>query len=276
MTRDEALDVTKIYSVAGLFAAKPSIATRRPFRAPHHSISHVALAGGGSVPKPGEISLAHAGVLFLDEFFEFSRGAIEAMRQPLEDGTITIARAAGTFTYPARYILVAAMNPCPCGYRGSRTRDCRCDDATVARYAAKLSGPLLDRIDLQIDLERVDFDDLVSAQPAEPSAAIRARVEAARRLQHERYAGTRIACNAHVPAGRLRVLCALDGDSTELLKRAFARGAVSARGFDRITRVARTIADLAGSPAIGRAHVAEALRLRPTAAGAETAAALPV
>jgi MoxR-like ATPase len=180
MTSNEALEVTKVYSVAGLLGSRPSIVRARPFRFPHHTISQTALVGGGSVVKPGEISLAHHGVLFLDELPEFARGAIEVMRQPIEEGTVTIARASGTFTYPARFMLVASMNPCPCGYRGTRSAECRCDDAAVAKYVSKLSGPLLDRIDLQIEVSRVPFDDMVRTGGAERSATIRARVLAAR------------------------------------------------------------------------------------------------
>ena len=180
MSTAEALEVTKIYSVAGLLGADAGIVATRPFRAPHHTISQVALAGGGGVPKPGEISLAHHGVLFLDEVAEFGRTALETMRQPLEEGVVTIGRAAGTFAYPARFALIASMNPCPCGFRGTRTSDCRCDDATVARYVGKLSGPLLDRIDVHVEVTRVGFDEMLARAAGEPSAAIRGRVEAAR------------------------------------------------------------------------------------------------
>jgi magnesium chelatase family protein len=189
MSAAEALDVTKIYSVAGLLAEDAGVVASRPFRAPHHTISQSALVGGGSIPRPGEISLAQHGVLFLDELPEFSRGALETMRQPLEEGTVTIARAAGSFTFPARFTLVASMNPCPCGFRGARTSDCRCDEAAIAKYVAKLSGPLLDRIDLHVDVTRVDFEELLTRRAAEPSAVVRARVEAARAVQSARYRG---------------------------------------------------------------------------------------
>src|SRR5579875_397734 len=187
MSTNESLDVTKIYSVAGLLGPKPQLVTERPFRSPHHTISEVALVGGGSIPKPGEISLAHHGVLFLDELPEFRRSALEVMRQPIEDGTVTIARSAGTFNYPARFMLVASMNPCPCGMRGTRDADCRCDDAVVAKYVAKLSGPLLDRIDLQIEVARITFTELTAGERAEASSAIRARVVDARERQRTRY-----------------------------------------------------------------------------------------
>jgi magnesium chelatase family protein len=225
-------------------------------------ISHIALVGGGTHPKPGEISLAQHGVLYLDELAEFSRNALEVMRQPLEEGSITIARAAGTITYPARFMLVASMNPCPCGYRGSRANDCRCDDATVAKYVAKLSGPLLDRIDLHVTVARVSFEEMVGAEPIEPSYAIRSRVERARGLQRRRLEPYAVACNAQIAAADVRAACALDAGSMELLQTAMARGSVSARAFDRIARVARTIADLAGAAEIARSHVAEALLYR--------------
>jgi len=262
MTAHEALEVTKIYSVAGLLEGNAGIIASRPFRAPHHTISQVALCGGGSIPRPGEISLAQNGVLFLDELPEYSRAALEVMRQPLEEGSVTIARAAGSFTYPARFALVASMNPCPCGFRGTRTSDCRCDDATVARYAAKLSGPLLDRIDLHIDVARVPFDDIVARGAGESSAAIRARVEAARAVQRERYAGTAFHTNAGVTGSAVRRFCTLDSGATELLRTASAKGYLSARGLDRIARVARTIADLAGVADVAAPHVAEAIGYR--------------
>jgi magnesium chelatase family protein len=262
MSAAEALDVTKIYSVAGLLADDAGVIATRPFRAPHHTISQSALAGGGIIPRPGEISLAQHGVLFLDELPEFSRTALETMRQPLEDGTISIARAAGSFTFPARFTLVASMNPCPCGFRGSRTSDCRCDDATIAKYIAKLSGPLLDRIDLHVDVARVAFEEMLARQAAEPSAAIRARVEAARAIQSARYAGAPIHTNAAVAGRDVRRYCPLSADATALLRAASAKGQLSARALDRIARVARTIADLARSSEIGAAHVAEAIAYR--------------
>jgi magnesium chelatase family protein len=264
MTNDEALEVTKIYSVAGMLPGgeHAGIVTARPFRAPHHTISQIALCGGGANPRPGEISLAQHGVLFLDELPEFNRAALEVMRQPLEEGTISIGRAAGQFVFPARFALVAAMNPCPCGFRGTRGGNCRCDDGAVARYGAKLSGPLLDRIDLHVDVSRVPFDEIVAKTAAETSAAVRVRVEAARAVQRKRYDGKAIQTNAVIPARDVRNHCALDGAATALLRDAASRGRLSARALDRIARVARTIADLSGAPAIEAAHVAEAIGYR--------------
>ncbi len=262
MSVHEALDVTKIYSVAGLLVGASGIVKARPFRFPHHTISHVALVGGGALVKPGEISLAHHGVLFLDELPEFSRSAIEVMRQPLEEGTVTIARAAGTFTYPARFQLVASMNPCPCGYRGTRSVECRCDDALVAKYVSKLSGPLLDRIDLQIELARVPFDDMARYDAGERSPQVRERVIAARLLQAHRFGDAGIVCNAEIPANALRRYCALDDAAMRLLSHASAKRQFSARALDRIARVARTIADLAGMESIRADHVAEAIQYR--------------
>jgi magnesium chelatase family protein len=262
MTNAEALDVTKVYSVAGLLGPRPRVVATRPFRAPHHTASRVSLVGGGSMPRPGEISLAQHGVLYLDELGEFPRSTLEVLRQPLEEGTVTIARAAGTLSFPARFTLVASMNPCPCGFRGVRGSDCRCDDATVQKYLGKLSGPLLDRIDLHVSVSRVSFDELVQRAPAETSTTIRARVEAARERQTARLAGAGVSTNAAIPAAAVRRLCPLDTGTLGLLEGSVTRGTLSARAFDRVVRVARTIADLAGTEQIERVHVAEALVYR--------------
>jgi len=262
MSLSEALDVTKIYSVAGMLREERGIVRVRPFRYPHHTISHAALVGGGAQARPGEISLAHHGVLFLDELPEFSRTTIEVLRQPLEEGVVTIARAAGSFCYPARFQLVASMNPCPCGFRGVRNAECRCDDAAVARYANKLSGPLLDRIDLQIEIARVPFDDMVRRDAAESSEHVRTRVLGARARQAQRLAHLGLNANADIPAAAVRKLCALDDSAIRLLKHASAKRQFSARALDRLARVARTIADLAGREEIAAEHVAEAIGYR--------------
>ena len=258
MTPDESLDVTSVYSIAGLLGTEPQIVHRRPFRAPHHTSSRIALVGGGSTPRPGEVTLASRGVLYLDEIAEFPRSTLEVLRQPLEDGTVTIARAAGSCTFPARFSLVASMNPCPCGQRGERNADCRCDDAAVERYRSRISGPLLDRIDLHVNVVRVPYGELSGAKDAEPSAAIRTRVVAARERQRAR---TR-SVNADLRGSDLRIHAALDAPSSALLEGVMQRERLSARSFDRIVRVARTIADLAGAERLAREHVAEALLYR--------------
>jgi magnesium chelatase family protein len=260
MTDDESLDVTAIYSIAGLLGNEPRIVHRRPFRAPHHTSSRIALVGGGSTPRPGEVTLASRGVLYLDEIAEFPRAALEVLRQPLEDGTVTIARAAGTCTFPARFSLVASMNPCPCGRRGDRNADCRCDDAAVERYRSRISGPLLERIDLHVNVVRVPYGELSAAQQSEPSTAVRARVITARERQLKR----NHTLNAHLRGADLRLHARLDDASSALLESVMQRERLSARSFDRIVRVARTIADLAGHESLARDHVAEALLYRRT------------
>ena len=243
MSPDESLDVTSVYSIAGLLGADPHIVRRRPFRAPHHTSSRIALIGGGTTPRPGEVTLASRGVLYLDEVAEFPRSTLEVLRQPLEDGTVTIARAAGTYTFPARFSLIASMNPCPCGRRGDRNADCRCDDTAVERYRGRVSGPLLDRIDLHVNVMTVPYGELSATTQAEPSLVIRTRVVAARERQHAR-CGT---LNAHLRGNDLRTHAALDAASSQLLEGVMQRERLSARSYDRIIRVARTtIADLAG------------------------------
>jgi magnesium chelatase family protein len=258
LTPDEALDVTAIASIAGLLGTDPHVVQRRPFRAPHHTSSRIALIGGGATPRPGEVTLASHGVLYLDEVAEFPRATLEVLRQPLEDGTVTIARAAGSYTFPARFSLIASMNPCPCGYRGERSADCRCNDAVVERYRGRISGPLLDRVDLHIRVAPVAYDELARSQPGESSATIRDRVVAARAIQWQR--GRML--NAHLRGNDLRRHAQLDAASATLLEQLMTRERTSARTYDRIIRVGRTIADLAGAAIIARDHLAEALLYR--------------
>lgn len=262
LTPAEALEITKIHSVAGTLPGGSGLLHHRPFRAPHHNISPQGLAGGGVVPHPGEISLAHGGVLFLDELPEFSRQTMECLRQPLEDGVVTISRVSASLTYPCNFMLVAAMNPCPCGYFGHPTRSCTCTATAASRYMNKISGPLLDRVDLHIEVPPVDFDHLSSGEKAESSAAIKARVNAAREIQRRRFAGTDIVSNATIPTGRLAEMCPLSDAAKSLLKNAFERMGLSARAYDRLLKVSRTIADLAGSETLEAAHVAEAIQYR--------------
>lgn len=263
MTADEAIEVTQIYSVAGLLHADRPLITERPFRAPHHSASSAALVGGGTFPRPGEISLAHRGVLFLDEFPEFPRFVLETLRQPLEDGIVTIARAQGTLTFPARFTLVASQNPCPCGFATDPERRCTCAPTAVLRYQKKISGPLLDRIDLHVEVPRVQFEKLTDANPGESSARIRERVMAARERQTKRFAGTRAQANSDMAIKDLKAYCRLPDEGLELLRTAVARLHLSARSFHRMLKLARTIADLAGNDDIQTNHVAEAIQYRP-------------
>lgn len=259
----EALEITKLYSVAGLVPPQASLIAQRPFRSPHHSVSNAGLVGGSSNPKPGEISLAHHGVLFLDELPEFRRDIIELLRQPLEEGQVTICRASMTVTYPAQVTLCAAMNPCPCGYRGDTVKNCTCTPYAADRYWSKLSGPLLDRIDIQVSVPRLSQEDLLGTDPAEPSSSIRERVIAARERQTQRFASaTGVFCNAQMKNRQLRDHCQLDADSLKLLRHAITRLGLSGRSYDRILKVARTIADLQGSEHLQPDHVAEAIQYR--------------
>ena len=262
MTFEESIETTKIHSVAGILSEQASLITQRPFRAPHHTISPAGLSGGGTVPRPGEISLAHNGVLFLDELPEFSRDAMEVLRQPIEDGQVTISRVSGSLTYPCSMMVVAAMNPCPCGYYGHPVRECTCSQNAVGRYLSKVSGPLLDRLDLHIEVAPVEYEHLVSTQKEESSASIRQRVNAARHLQQQRYQGLGFSCNANLPAPAVNRFCPMDDGATALLSRAFDTMGLSARAYDRILKVSRTIADLDGAEVISRRHIAEAVQYR--------------
>lgn len=260
---EEAMEVTKIHSAAGLLKGGCGITEERPFRAPHHSASSIALVGGGQKAAPGEISLAHCGVLFLDEFPEFKKDAMEALRQPLEDGQITITRANSRATYPAHFMLVAAMNPCPCGNFGSRQAQCRCTPSQVQKYRNRISGPLMDRIDLHVEMTEVEYGDISAKdENAESSAVIRARVNEARRIQRERFAKEKIFCNAQMNNRLAEKYCALDRQAEELLRQAFSNLGLSARAYHRILKVARTIADLDGKSGILPEHIAEAVQYR--------------
>lgn len=262
MTFDESIETTKIHSIAGILDTKNPFVKTRPFRSPHHTVSAAGLTGGGSVPRPGEISLAHNGVLFLDELPEFRRDVMEAMRQPLEDGKVTISRVAGSLTYPSSVMLVAAMNPCPCGFFGHPTKQCICSQNAVRKYLNRISGPMLDRIDLHVEVPPVNYGELSSASREETSAEIRERVNRARRVQTERYKGTSVTCNARLTPSMLKKYCVLDSAASEYLSLSFDRLGMSARAYDRILKVARTVADLAGSEIIKKEHIFSAISFR--------------
>lgn len=262
MSRGEMIQSTEIYSVAGLTSREHPIVSMRPFRAPHHTVSAAGLSGGGTSPRPGEISLAHNGVLFLDELPEFRSDVLEVLRQPLEDGEVTVSRVAGTVTYPSRFMLVCAMNPCKCGWYGHPSGRCRCTERDVRRYHSKISGPLLDRIDLIVEVPALDYEELSRRSSAERSADIKKRVNAAREIQRRRFGGDGTMCNAHIGSREMSEICALDAEGQALMHAAFDSMGLSARSYDRILRVARTIADLDGQETISPEHVAEAIQYR--------------
>ena len=259
---EEALETTRIYSVVGMLGKDQRLITKRPFRAPHHTISDAGLIGGGQLPRPGEVSLAHHGVLFLDEFCEFKKHVLEALRQPLEDQQVTISRAASAITYPAAFMLVAAMNPCPCGYHMDPKHECRCTDHQILKYRSRISGPLMDRIDIHVEVPAVRRAEIGGKDDGEPSASIRERVLAARHIQTARFKRSKISCNAKMGTRHIKRYCPLDAASEHLLGSAMDRLGLSARGYHRILKIARTLADLSASKAIGPDHIAEAIQYR--------------
>jgi magnesium chelatase family protein len=262
MQLDECIETTKIHSIMGMLDDSNPIVTARPFRSPHHTISSSGLVGGGTIPQPGEISLAHNGILFLDELTEFHKSTLELLRQPLEDQKVTISRASGTATYPSEFMLVTAMNPCPCGYFHHPERKCRCSPAVRNRYLSKISGPLLDRIDIHVEVSPVPIDSLVSDDIGEPSETIRQRVMHARDIQNERFKGTNISCNARITSAKLNEFCPMSYDAEDFLKSFFEKSELSARAYSKILKVSRTLADMDNSEVIQKAHISKATHFR--------------
>jgi len=263
LTDNEALEVTKIYSVSGLLPSDTPMMHKRPFRSPHYTISNAGLVGGGHWPRPGEISLSHRGVLFLDELPEFGHSVLEVLRQPLEDKVVTISRAKGSVTFPANFMLIGAMNPCPCGYYGDSLRPCTCAPGLVSRYQKRISGPFLDRMDIFVEVPHIDYDKLSDSRLGEPSSKVQQRVTAARGIQQKRFAGSKLICNAEMTPAEVRAFCATDDSAQSLLKAAMNQMHLSARAFHRILKLARTVADLEQSEAIRAQHIAEAIQYRP-------------
>jgi magnesium chelatase family protein len=262
MTFDESIETTKIHSIAGILNSKNPIVVQRPFRSPHHSISTSGLVGGGTIPQPGEISLAHNGLLFLDELAEFDKHTLELLRQPLEDKQVTISRVAGSVTYPSEFMLLGAMNPCPCGYFNHPTRACTCTTKAIHKYLSKISGPLLDRFDIHVEVAPVEFKDLVSRGGEETSESIRERVIRVRELQHERFKGTNISCNARITAQKIDEFCQMTYEAEAFLKNVFEKTGLSARAYSKILKIARTIADMENSEVIDKRHIAKATHFR--------------
>jgi len=262
MTLVEALEVTKIYSVSGLLSSDTPLINQRPFRSPHYTISHAGLVGGGHWPRPGEISLSHRGVLFLDEFPEFSHMSLESLRQPVEDKVVTISRAQGSVTFPANFMLVGAMNPCPCGYYGDPVKECKCSSGEISRYQKRISGPLLDRIDIYVEVPRVEYEKLTDETPGESSERVRSRVESARQIQQKRFEGTKLTCNAEMTPVEVKEFCRVEPAAQSLLRTAMKQLHLTARAFHRVLKLARTIADLDRADTIKANHLAEALQYR--------------
>ena len=262
MSIDEALEVSKIYSVAGLLGPTGGLMDARPFRSPHHTVSAAAMAGGGRIPRPGEVTLAHHGVLFLDELPEFPRQVLEVLRQPIEDGKVTVARVNSSYTYPSRFMLIAAMNPCSCGFLGDSLRECTCSESEIKRYTRRISGPLMDRIDIHVGVPRLKYEEMASDRMAEPSREIAGRVASARNIQMERFAGTGIFCNAQMNHRQIKNTCLISNEAQEMLRLVFDKMKLNARSYDRIIKVSQTIADLSGAKIIGVPQMAEAVQLR--------------